>query len=220
MPAFALDTDCLIALEKTAWTTRRKCGLCRHATTRGEATVQIADRRRTAARWHLPAQLRVFRSRLEATGLGCLPVLKPPTASDLTYFNWCVITGDDDEEEGRRIHQTLFASPYDHEQAVPTGLQGDEERSRAEDKRQRASGTTVAWTTSARRHTSRPEPMCSSPPTMPPSRTAHATPCPLSVPGRSSRPPMPLATAAEPSAILSGPALPGLIAVHRASARW
>ncbi|WP_405577119.1 hypothetical protein [Streptomyces sp. NBC_01190] len=135
MLAFTLDTNCLIALEEDRLDTAPgvRALLARHHA--GELVVRIVAT--TAAERQLDGtylpNFGAFLSRLAAVGLDHLPILKPPAAFDLTYSDWCVFAGDDDEEEGRRIHQALFVSPYDYGEAVPSDLQG-EDRSRAEHK--------------------------------------------------------------------------------------
>lgn len=96
----------------------------------GLAATTAAERQRDGK--YLP-NFGVFQARLKAAGLDHLELLKPVAVFDLTYFDWCVFAGDDDDAELRRIRDVLFSSPYDYDQAVPSDIDAAD-REKAEHK--------------------------------------------------------------------------------------
>ncbi|WP_414166353.1 hypothetical protein ACMATS_00105 [Streptoverticillium reticulum] len=134
MLRFTLDTNCLIDLEEDRPGAPAIRGLlARHD--EGSARVQItattaAERQRDGT---ILPDFTCFQARLKAAGLGHLDILKPVAVLDLTYLDWAEIPDDGAEEQARRIHEALFASPFDYENAVPRHLEGLEQ-ARAEHK--------------------------------------------------------------------------------------
>ncbi|MGW2059005.1 hypothetical protein ACWCOZ_34735 [Streptomyces sp. NPDC001840] len=128
MLSFTLDTNCLIALEEQEHTAPGvRALLSRHAA--GSAIVRIAAT--TAAENQLDgepmADFTVFQSRLQAVGMGDLPILKPVLIFDFVYWDWAVWATESTERELRRIHEVLFP-------ALPFNLKVDASMS-AEDRK-------------------------------------------------------------------------------------
>ncbi|WP_406077286.1 hypothetical protein [Micromonospora sp. NBC_00858] len=134
MLTLTLDTNCLVALEENrpaasgvrALLEQHDAGL---AQVRFAATT-AAERRRDGE--YLP-NFGFFQARLKAAGLDHLELVKPVAILGLTYSDWCVVAGDHDHVELRRIHDVLFSSPYDYGQAVPADID-EVDRQKAEHK--------------------------------------------------------------------------------------
>lgn len=60
-----------------------------------------------------------FRDRLDAIGLGHLPLLLPLMVLDVSYLDWCILADDQDLVMLREIHNTLFpGQPYEFQDAL------------------------------------------------------------------------------------------------------
>lgn len=114
---FTLDTNCLIALEEQRDTAHGVRALLGRHTARS-AIVQIVAT--TASENQLDGEpttnFTVFQRRLEAAGMGDLPILKPAALFDFAYWDWAVWASESTTEELQEIHDVLFpALPFDFE---------------------------------------------------------------------------------------------------------
>jgi hypothetical protein len=111
MHTFTLDTNCWIAIEDGR-PEAASVRLLAEAQSAGSANVAIvaisASERQKGG--HYIKNINEFRERLASLGLGHLDILKPMAYFDVTFWDWCLLTGPEMEVLERRIHDILFPS--------------------------------------------------------------------------------------------------------------
>ncbi|OEV04002.1 hypothetical protein AN219_37535 [Streptomyces nanshensis] len=135
MLSFTLDTNCVIALEEGRSDASGVLALL-NLHDSGLATVRLAATTgaETQQDGTAPPSFEIFRSRLRVLGLSHLCILKPIAIFDMAYWDWAVWAEESSVAELRQIHEVLFPSrPFDHDQAVPDSLTG-EQKAKAERK--------------------------------------------------------------------------------------
>lgn len=115
MHTFTLDTNCVIAVDDG----RPEASAVRtladaHAAGRARVAVvaiSASEKQRDSGYIRNFAE---FQQRLGALGLGHLEILMPLWYLDITYLDWCVISGPDLELLEKKIHEVLFPNVEFH----------------------------------------------------------------------------------------------------------
>ena len=107
-----LDTNCIIDLENNAKAARYIRTLIRmHEDRRiNLRVVAISASERKRDRTYA-ANFSEFKERIAAIGLGNVEILRSIAHFDITYFDWCILAGDENDpmmELERRVHEILF----------------------------------------------------------------------------------------------------------------
>ena len=109
MRTFTLDTNCIIALDEE----RPEAAAVRtladaHASGKAHvAIVAISASEKQKGGGHLESFVE-FQQRLTSLGLGQLELLPPMFYWDVTYWDWCIWSDSEMEENERNIHEVLF----------------------------------------------------------------------------------------------------------------
>jgi hypothetical protein len=144
----------LIALEEDRLDTAPgvRALLARHHA--GEVVVRIVATTATKRQLdgtYLP-NFGIFLSRLAAVGLGHLPILKPPAAFDLTYFDWCVLPETTTKKRAAASTKRCSHPLTTTWKRCPPAFKAKTAPG------PNTNGATAAWTAWAYRRTSTPEP--------------------------------------------------------------
>jgi hypothetical protein len=113
MTTFTFDSNCIIALERNEPVSQAVRALI-NAHDQGSADVAVvAISASENPRGQLePQSFGEFQRRLSGVGLGQLEILRPIGYFDITFWDWCLWSGEEEQALERQIHEILFPTVH------------------------------------------------------------------------------------------------------------